>query len=48
MSKQTVILGTFRHLTPKYADIKKTVLVPKSKTNLNDSRSVLNENGKTT
>ena len=48
MSKLNNTLGTSRHLTPRYADLKKTCLQPiKKHSSLNDSRSSLNENGKT-
>lgn len=48
MNKQTNILGSFRHLTPRYADIKKTYSTISNKKVGFDNKSSLNENGKTT
>jgi hypothetical protein len=48
MNKQTHILGCFRHLTPRYADIKKTYTTSGNKKGGFDNKSSLNENGKTT
>jgi hypothetical protein len=48
MNKQSYILGSFRHLTPRYADIKKTYTSISNKKGGFDNKSSLNENGKTT
>lgn len=42
------VLGSFRHLTPRFADIKKSYSSLGNKRAVNDNKSSLNENGKTT